>query len=345
MAPPRRRRKATTPSRSSSYGMSPGESLARYGSIAGGGLQPQQVSRSVDVMNQLRQAQGQEPSYTARDFLTDKTQREMQYGRRADTEKFSADLDRAGQALDTGAKIQVGPDGIPRIQYGNIGMKDDQGRTILSTMLPSMSAVAPTLRELGGDIKRGIMGGTAFSRAAGLPNPEDAQGIMALVPKMSPMLNFLGFDFSSPTSPSTRSMAQDYVGQTGMFTPDRSLTPTTPSREELLSRVGIESIPDATDSPAFADLTPEEILEQPLVAIDDLVSSFKKNAILDELIISELNKQPGERDLDFVNDIINQNQYRDYQQYLQDYPDVRKNLLLASEPFDRRRTADSYIKR
>jgi len=284
MAPPRRRRKSTTPSRSTSYGMSPMESQARYGSIAGGGLQPQQVSRSVDVMNQLRQAQGQEPSYTARDLLTDKTQREMQYGRQADTQKFFDDLNQAGQALDAGAKIQVGPDGIPRIQYGNIGMKDDQGRTILSTMLPSMSAVAPTLRELGGDIKRGIMGGTAFSRAAGLPNPEDAQGIMALVPKMSPMLNFLGLDFSSPTGPSTRSMAQDYVGQTGMFTPDRSLTPTTPSREELLSRVGIESIPDATDSPAFADMTPQDILEQPLESINEIVDVFKQSQLIEDMV-------------------------------------------------------------
>jgi len=284
MAPPRRRRKSTTPSRSTSYGMSPMESQARYGSIAGGGLQPQQVSRSVDVMNQLRQAQGQEPSYTARDLLTDKTQREMQYGRQADTQKFFADLDRTGQALDAGAKIQVGPDGIPRIQYGNIGMKDDQGRTILSTMLPSMSAVAPTLRELGGDIKRGIMGGTAFSRAAGLPNPEDAQGIMALVPKMSPMLNFLGVDFSPATGPSSRSMAQDYVGQTGMFTPDRSLTPTTPSREELLSRVGIESIPDATDSPAFADMTPQDILEQPLESINEIVDVFKQSQLIEDMV-------------------------------------------------------------
>jgi len=274
MAPPRRRKKSTTPSRSSSYGMSPMESQARYGSIAGGGLQPQQVSRSVDVMNQLREAQGQEPNYTASDFLTDKTQREMQYGRQANTQKFFDDLNQAGQALDAGAKIQVGPDGIPRVQYGNIGMKDDQGRTILSTMLPSMSAVAPTFGQLGGDIKRGIMGGTAFSRAAGLPNPSDAQGIMALVPKMSPMLNFLGVDFSPETGPSSRSMAQDYVGGQGMFTPK------VPQRTET---VGIESIPDATDSPAFRDLTPDEILEQPLESIDDIVKTFQQSQLLEDL--------------------------------------------------------------
>ena len=327
MAPPRRRRKSTTPSKSTSYGMSPMESQARYGSIAGGGLQPQQVSRSVDVMNQLRQAQGQEPSYTARDFLTDKTQREMQYGRQADTQKFSADLDRAGQALDAGAKIQVGPDGIPRIQYGNIGMKDDQGRTILSTMLPSMSAVAPTFGQLGGDIKRGIMGGTAFSRAAGLPNPEDAQGIMALASKGSPLLNFLGVDFSPATGPSSRSMAQDYVGGQGMFTPDRSMTPTTPSREELLSRVGIESIPDATDSPAFKDLTPQEILETPLESFADIEKAFKQGALIDDLLREDyMSPTGGQGSRDYL-EMTTTPFYKKYQELYEQYPDLYKSVF------------------
>ena len=318
MAPPRRRRKSTTPSKSTSYGMSPMESQARYGSIAGGGLQPQQVSRSVDVMNQLREAQGQEPSYTARDLLTDKTQREMQYGRRADTQKFFADLDRAGQALDAGAKIQVGPDGIPRIQYGNIGMKDDQGRTILSTMLPSMSAVAPTLRELGGDIKRGIMGGTAFSRAAGLPNPEDAQGIMALASKASPLLNLLGVDFSPATGPSTRSMAQDYVGQTGMF------TPIVPQRTET---VGIESIPDATDSPAFKDLTPQEILETPLESFAEIEQAFKQGALIDDILRDDyMSPTGGQGSRDYL-EMTTTPFYKKYQELYEQYPDLYKSIF------------------
>jgi len=294
------------------------ESQARYGSIAGGGLQPQQVSRSVDVMNQLREAQGQEPSYTARDLLTDKTQREMQYGRRADTQKFFADLDRAGQALDAGAKIQVGPDGIPRIQYGNIGMKDDQGRTILSTMLPSMSAVAPTLRELGGDIKRGIMGGTAFSRAAGLPNPEDAQGIMALASKASPLLNLLGVDFSPATGPSTRSMAQDYVGQTGMF------TPIVPQRTET---VGIESIPDATDSPAFKDLTPQEILETPLESFAEIEQAFKQGALIDDILRDDyMSPTGGQGSRDYL-EMTTTPFYKKYQELYEQYPDLYKSIF------------------
>ena len=294
------------------------ESQARYGSIAGGGLQPQQVSRSVDVMNQLRQAQGQEPSYTARDLLTDKTQREMQYGRQADTQKFFADLDRTGQALDAGAKIQVGPDGIPRIQYGNIGMKDDQGRTILSTMLPSMSAVAPTLRELGGDIKRGIMGGTAFSRAAGLPNPEDAQGIMALASKASPLLNLLGVDFSPATGPSTRSMAQDYVGQTGMF------TPIVPQRTET---VGIESIPDATDSPAFKDLTPQEILETPLESFAEIEQAFKQGALIDDILRDDyMSPTGGQGSRDYL-EMTTTPFYKKYQELYEQYPDLYKSIF------------------
>jgi hypothetical protein len=264
-------------------GMSPMESQARYGSIAGGGLQADKVSRAVDVMNQIRQSQGDDSRFTAQDLLRDKTATEMRYGRMADTDKFFDKTDQAGRALEAGANINVGPDGIPRIQYGNIGMKNDQGATILSTMLPSMTATAPTLGQLGGDIMRGLTGGTAFSRAAGLPNPEDAQGIMGVLSKASPMMNILGFDFSPPTGPSTAQMAQDYVGGQGMFAPDRSLTPTTPSREELLSRVGIESIPDATDSPAFRDLTPQDILDQPLESIDDIVKTFQQSLLIDEL--------------------------------------------------------------
>ena len=310
--------KSSRPNRE--LGMSPMESQARYGSIAGGGLKADTVSSYVDQINKIRQSQDREPSYTAQDLLRDKTATEMKYGREA--------------------------------QLNERLFGDDSGRTITPSMLDSrgnlmaFTAAPPTFGQLLGDAGRAFTGGTAFTRAAGLPDPSDQTGILAGLPKASPLLRALGINFDTETyGPPNRQMAADYVGQTGMFSPDRSLTPTTPSREELLGRVGIESIPDATDSPAFRDLTPDEILEQPLVAIDDLVSSFKKNAILDELIIDELNKEAGERDLDFVNDIINQNQYRDYQQYLQDYPDVRKNLLLASEPFDRRRTADSYIRR
>jgi len=301
-------------------GMSPMESQARYGSIAGGGLQADDIEKTVNQINILRGKQGKDKDYTAQDLLADKTATEMKYGRMA----------RLNESL-----------------FG-----DDSGRDITPSMLDSrgnlmaFTATPPTLGQMFGDMGRAFTGGTAFTKAAGLPDPSDQKGILAALPKISPMMNLLGFN--RPTEeygPSTSSMAQDYVGGQGMFSPDRSLTPTTPSREELLSRLGIESLSTGPEVKAFEDLTPQDILETPLESIDDIVSSFEKNAILDELIIAELNKEAGERDLDFVNDIINQNQYRDYQQYLQDYPDVRKNLLLGSEPFDRRRTADSYIRR
>lgn len=239
-------------------GMSPMESQARYGSIAGGGLKADTVSSYVDQINKLRQTQGQEPSYTAQDLLADKTATEMKYGREA----------RLNKSL-----------------FG-----DDSGRTITPSMLDSrgglmtFTAAPPTLGQLFGDIGRAFTGGTAFSKAAGLPDPADQQGILSALPKMSPMANLLGFDFGKKeVGPTNLAMAQDYVGGQGMFTPDRSMTPTTPSREELLSRVGIESIPDATDSPAFRDLTPDEILEQPLESIDDIVKTFKQSFLVEDL--------------------------------------------------------------
>ena len=79
MAPPRIK---STRTRATS-GMSPMESQARYGSIAGAGLKPEDVSKQVSRINELRQAQDREPSYTAQDLLRDKTATEMRYGREA----------------------------------------------------------------------------------------------------------------------------------------------------------------------------------------------------------------------------------------------------------------------
>jgi hypothetical protein len=219
------------------------ESQARFGSIAGAGLKPEAISQQVSRINELRREQDREPSYTAQDLLRDKTATEMRYGREAQLTPLAPDM---------------------------------SGRTITPSMLDArgniraFTAAPPTFSQLGGDIMRGITGGTAFTRAAGLPNPEDAQGIMALASKASPLLNLLGVDFSPQTGPATRSMAQDYVGQTGMFTPVR--------------RQGIESIPDATDSPAFSDMTPQDILETPLESIDDIVKTFKQSFLVEELL-------------------------------------------------------------
>ena len=298
MAPPRIK---STRTRATS-GMSPMESQARYGSIAGGGLKADTVSSFVNQINNLRQAQGQEPSYTAQDLLADKTATEMKYGREA----------RLNESL-----------------FG-----DDSGRTITPSMLDSrgnimaFTAAPPTFRQLLGDASRAFTGGTAFTRAAGLPDPSDQTGILSALPKMSPMLNLLGFNpEKKAVGPTNLAMAQDYVGGQGMFAPDRSMTPTTPSREELLSRVGIESIPDATDSPAFKDLTPQEILETPLESFAEIEQAFKQGALIDDILREDyMSPTGGQGSRDYL-EMTTTPFYKKYQELYEQYPDLYKSIF------------------
>ena len=80
------------------------------------------------------------------------------YRRPADIESYASKMDTINKAFDAGAKTFTGPDGIDRINLSGTGLKDDQGRTILSMMNPELTATAPTLSQLGGDISRGVTG-------------------------------------------------------------------------------------------------------------------------------------------------------------------------------------------
>tara|TARA_R110002012_G_scaffold179147_1_gene344673 strand:+ start:428 stop:1363 length:936 start_codon:yes stop_codon:yes gene_type:complete len=83
---------------------------------------------------------------------------QQKYPRGLDYQKY---LDKskqyfAGQSI--GGKEVMGPDGIMRLQMSgaDVPMKDAFGRTILSMQTPSLTAQAPTLGQLVGDMGRGI---------------------------------------------------------------------------------------------------------------------------------------------------------------------------------------------
>ena len=70
-------------------------------------------------------------------------------------------LDKSKQyfnAQSIGGKEVRGPDGIMRLQMSgaDVPMRDSQGRQILSMMRPELTAQAPTLGQLVGDMGRGI---------------------------------------------------------------------------------------------------------------------------------------------------------------------------------------------
>jgi len=232
------------------------ESQARFGSIAGAGLKPEAVSQQVSRINELRRERDREPNYTAQDLLRDKTATEMKYGRQAVLNPLAPD--------DSGRAITP-------------SMLDSRGNIMAFTAAP------PNFRELLGDAGRAFTGGTAFTRAAGIPNQVDQQGILAALPRVSPTLNLLGINRQAGAMGPPMDLPGDYLRGRGVFQGEATMTPTTPSREELLRRVGIESIPDATDSPAFRDLTPQDILEQPLESIDNIVKTFQQSLLLEDL--------------------------------------------------------------
>jgi len=94
---------------------------------------------------------------------------QQKYPRGLDYQRY---LDKSKQyfnAQSIGGKEVMGPDGIMRLQMSgaDVPMKDAQGRTIMSMMRPELTAQAPTLGQLVGDIGRGA--GSMLSGIAKLP--------------------------------------------------------------------------------------------------------------------------------------------------------------------------------
>ena len=111
---------------------------------------------------------------------------QQKYPRGLDYQRF---LDKSKQyfnAQSIGGKEVIGPDGIMRLQMSgaDVPMKDAQGRTILSMMRPELTAQAPTLGQLVGDMARGA--GSMLKGIAKLPG----QAFEAYQ-QLSPLANIL----------------------------------------------------------------------------------------------------------------------------------------------------------
>tara|TARA_R100001126_G_scaffold100636_1_gene79101 strand:- start:709 stop:1326 length:618 start_codon:yes stop_codon:yes gene_type:complete len=78
------------------------------------------------------------------------------YPRGANIEKFMKDSFDYQMGLNAGGTESTDDSGITRLNLVNKGVKDDLGRTILSMQKPTMTAMPPTLSQLGGDFMRGL---------------------------------------------------------------------------------------------------------------------------------------------------------------------------------------------
>jgi hypothetical protein len=149
------------------FGMGPAQSMAMAGNTGLAGASTKEAETIKRTTGKSFKAIGQNIGEVG-----------SKYRRPADVEKYAKNLQviEAGELL--GAKRFVGPDGVERVSFAGTGMKDEQGRTILSKTTPQLTATAPTLKQLGGDISRGLMGYSSIKYIDDKPTMVKTEGVI-----------------------------------------------------------------------------------------------------------------------------------------------------------------------
>lgn len=133
-------------------GMGPGQSMAMAGNTGLASATPAQARQIQQGLQNL----GQPSSFQA--IGQNIGEVGSKYRRPADVASYAEKMQQLNRALDAGGNIFTGPDEIERVNLAGTGIKDEQGRTILSMMTPELTATAPTMGQLGGDIGRAFTG-------------------------------------------------------------------------------------------------------------------------------------------------------------------------------------------
>ena len=154
MAPPGRNRFQTLgPTK-----IDPGMSRAMAGNTGLAGLTDRQVDNIVRGQTNINRFTGNTnvPTYTS----IGKQFGEVgsKYRRPADKVAFADDMAMINKGIGAGGNFFVEPDGIPRFSFTNTGVKDAEGRTLLSKQLPQLRAIPGTFGETMSDIGRAFSG-------------------------------------------------------------------------------------------------------------------------------------------------------------------------------------------
>jgi hypothetical protein len=147
---------------------------------------------------------------------------------------------------------------------------------------PQANALVPSLVG-SGNVNFANMA-PAPQRTQGLiPNVINTGGIMGILMNTGKDLLGKGKDMFGPAIPDptpTGNIFDLFRGTgnqpVGSVVPEASVMPQ--------EAVGIESIPDATDAPAFKDLTPQDILKQPLESINDVIQGIQQGELMLDII-------------------------------------------------------------
>ena len=157
-------------SRSSGGGMGPAQSMAMAGNTGLASATEKQAQTIRRTTGKSFKAIGQQIGEVG-----------SKYRRPADVEKYAKDLRTMETGDVLGAKKFTGPDGVERVSFVGTGMKDEQGRTILSKQIPELTAQAPTLKQLGGDIARGVMGYRTIEYVNDKPTMVEKKGLVGTI--------------------------------------------------------------------------------------------------------------------------------------------------------------------
>ena len=140
------------------YGMGPGQSMAMAGNT---GLATASENQANAISKGLQNL-GRDSSFSS--IGQNIGEVGSKYRRPANVEGYARKMDMINQgfANEKPARTFVGPDGRERINFLGTGLKDDQGRTILSMMNPELTASQPTFNQVfgirDGDIRRALTG-------------------------------------------------------------------------------------------------------------------------------------------------------------------------------------------
>jgi len=204
--------------------MDPGMSRAMSGNTGLAGLTENQVNTIINTNKKLNEATGGQRPDDFQSLGQSFGETGSKYRRPADKLRYVDQLNKIAEGLDAGASTFVGPDGITRLNYNNLGIKDDEGRTILSKQLPGITAMAPTGRQFLGDVKRAFTGYDTLQYTdptSNIPKMVAQKGLgQYLVPGGMSMelLKNLGTgirDYFSPTKGSSNTFAghEDYINR------------------------------------------------------------------------------------------------------------------------------------
>jgi len=245
-------------------GMSPGQSMAMAGNTGLAGVKEKDAVTLQNAIQNVNRRTGGNQGSSFKDIGQKIGEVGSKYRRPADVANYVKNMSAISDALDKGASVFTGPDEIQRVNFNNLGIKDDQGRTILSRQLPNLNATAPSLGQLGGDMSRALTGYNSLQYtdpSSNIPemvrSPGMAEGIAKLaVPgsiaaKIATDLFGTAKNFLFPVEEEEDIFSSGADATGGAFALAQSLVPKEIEQEELPSRSFLPNAPGGTYNVGF----------------------------------------------------------------------------------------------